>query len=189
MPRATFPSEIFEVAQKLADGYESFRDEAAALADDEWIPWPERAAYNHGWETFLFVMTTLPAGLVTDFRKNRARCPKSWELLRDPRIVLAGFSRLQPGAHIYAHSDHPAFDILRFHIGLNNAGRAGMRVSDGTRQQQPGEHYVFDSSLEHEAGNLGAHKRDVLLVDFRASEQELAIVDQLRAEHRETTGA
>jgi hypothetical protein len=40
---------------------------------------------------------------------------------------------------------------------------------------------VFDSSLRHEAGNLGSRPRDVLLVDFRLSEDEIDAVDRLRA--------
>lgn len=181
--RAVFPSELFEVARTLAAGYATFRAELEALADDEFLPWPETAAYSHGWQAYPFVMTTMPAGFQVDFKKHRARCPGSWRLLRDPRVLLAGFSRLWPGCHIYPHCDHPAFDVLRFHIGLGNAGNAGMRVGGLTLEQRPGEHYVFDSALQHEAGNLGTQKRDVLLVDFRVSDAELREVDRLRAEH------
>jgi hypothetical protein len=38
-------------------------------------------------------------------------------------------------------------------------------------------------SLEREAGNLGTAPRDVLLVDFRLTDNEPAAVDRLRAEH------
>ncbi|MCK5943191.1 MAG: aspartyl/asparaginyl beta-hydroxylase domain-containing protein, partial [Planctomycetes bacterium] len=179
--RAIFPTELFELPRRLAAGFETFRAEAAALAPDEWLPWPETAAYNHGWQTYPFVMTTMPNGFVVDFRKHRARCPGTWALLSDPRVLIAGFSRLLPGSHIYPHSDHPAFDLLRFHIGLSNAGRAGMRVPGQTMEQRAGQHYVFDSALTHEAGNLGTEPRDVLLVDFRVSPAELAEVDRLRA--------
>lgn len=185
---AVFPSELFEVARTLAAGYETFRREVAALADDEFLPWPETAAYSHGWQAYPLVMTTMPAGFQVDFRRHRERCPGAWRLLRDPRVLLAGFSRLLPGCHIYLHSDHPAFDVLRFHIGLSNAGNAGMRVGGVTLEQRPGEHYVFDSSLPHEAGNLGAIARDVLLVDFRVGEAELREVDRLRAEFRRAGG-
>jgi aspartyl/asparaginyl beta-hydroxylase (cupin superfamily) len=173
---------MFELTRTLASGYEVFRREVAALAPDEWLPWPETAAYSHGWQAYPLVMTTLPAGFEVDFRRHRARCPGSYALLRDPRVLLAGFSRLLPGCHIYPHRDHPAFDVLRFHIGLSNAGNAGMRVGGITLEQRPGEHYVFDSSLLHEAGNLGTVDRDVLLVDFRVSEPELDEIDRLRRE-------
>ena len=129
-------------------------------------------------------MTTMPAGFEVDFRRHRARCPESWRLLRDPRVVLAGVSRLLPGCHIYPHRDSPAFDVLRFHLALNNPGTAGMRIGGETLQQRPGHNYVFDSSVLHEAGNLGTEKRDVLLVDFRVSDDELREVDRLRAEYR-----
>lgn len=180
--RAVFPSELFDVARTLAGGCEVFRREIAALAADEFLPWPETAAYSHGWQAYPFVMTTLPPGFHVDFRRHRARCPESWRLLQDPRVLLAGFSRLLPGCHIYPHTDHPAFDVLRLHIGLSNAGDAGMRVGGVTLEQRPGQHYVFDSSLLHEAGNLGTTPRDVLLVDFRVTEAELCEVDRLRAE-------
>jgi hypothetical protein len=182
--RATFPSEMFEVARNLAAGYETFRREVQALADDEFLPWPETAAYSTGWQAYPFVMTTMPAGFQVDFRRHRARCRGSWRLLQDPRVLLAGFSRLWPGCHIYPHTDHPAFDVLRFHLGLSNTGNAGMRIGNDTIEQRPGQHYVFDSSLPHEAGNLGTARRDVLLVDFRVSESELSEVDRLRAEFR-----
>lgn len=180
-PRAVFPSELFDLARTLAGGYETFRREAAALDPDEYLPWPERAAYSDGWLAYPFVMTTMPAGFEVDFRRHRARCPGSWQLLRDPRVLLAGFSRLLPGCHIYPHSDHPAFDVMRFHLGLSNAGSAGMRVGSETLYQAPGQHYVFDSAQQHEAGNLGTAPRDVLLVDFRLSDRELEAVDRLRA--------
>ena len=60
--RAVFPTELFEVARTLAAGYESFRREVQALADDEFLQWPETAAYSHGWQAYPFVMTTMPAG-------------------------------------------------------------------------------------------------------------------------------
>ena len=179
--RAVFPTETFAVARKLAAGFESFRREAAALADHEFVPWPERGAYSEGWQVFPFVMTTMPVGFAPDFRRHRVRCPESWRLLRDPRVLVAGFSRLLPGCHIYPHSDHPAFDVMRFHLGLSNAGDAGMRVGGLTLQQSPGQHYVFDSSQTHEAGNLGSERRDVLLVDFRLDDAELEQVERLRA--------
>ncbi|HEB51937.1 MAG TPA: aspartyl/asparaginyl beta-hydroxylase domain-containing protein [bacterium] len=180
--RAVFPTASFELPRKLATGYQTFRREAAALAAEEFLPWPETAAYNHGWQVFPFVMLTMPSGFQVDFARHRQRCPESWRLLRDPRVLVAGFSRLLPGCHIYPHSDHPAFDVLRFHIGLSNAGNAGMRCVGATLEQRPGQHYVFDSNLEHEAGNMGRQHRDVLLVDFRLNEQELEELERLRAE-------
>jgi ornithine lipid ester-linked acyl 2-hydroxylase len=179
--RAVFPTELFDVARRLAAGFEAFRREVEGLAPDEFLPWPESAAYNEGWQVFPFVMTTMPTGFVVDFRGHRRRCPESWRLLDDPRILVAGFSRLLPGCHIYPHTDHPAFDILRFHLGLDNAGNAGMRVAGRTLEQRPGQHYVFDSALQHEAANLGTRPRDVLLVDFRVTADELREVDRLRA--------
>lgn len=179
--RTVFPTALFEVARALAAGFETFRREAAALGPHDYLPWPERAAYSDGWLAYPFVMTTMPVGFDVDFRRHRARCPGSWQLLRDPRVLLAGFSRLLPGCHIYPHSDHPAFDVMRFHLGLSNAGSAGMRVGVETMHQVPGQSYVFDSSQQHEAGNLGTEPRDVLLVDFRLSEHELDEVDLLRA--------
>lgn len=180
--RAIFPTEMFEVARKLAAGAATFQREAAALDAGEWLAWTERGAYSDGWQVYPFVMTNLPAGLQVDFRRHRARCPGSWALLSDPRIVLAGFSRLLPGAHIYPHTDSPAFDMLRFHVGLHNAGNAGLRVRDVTIQQRAGEHYVIDTSIQHEAANLGTVPRDVLLVDFRVAGAELDEVERLRAE-------
>lgn len=179
--RTVFATELFELPRQLAANWTTFRRELAALRPDEFVPWVETAAYSRGWEVYSFVMTTMPPGFDVDFRAHRARCPDSWRLLRDPRIVLAAFSRLQPGCHIYPHRDHCAFDVLRFHLGLSNTGHAGMRIDGTTLEQRPGQHYVFDTSHQHEAGNLGTQPRDVLLVDFRLSDDEVALVDRLRA--------
>jgi aspartyl/asparaginyl beta-hydroxylase (cupin superfamily) len=181
-PRAVFPASMFSLCRTLAAGFETFRREAAALQPDEFQPWADRGAYSDGWVAYPFVMAAMPPGFRVDFRRHRARCPGSWALLRDPRVILAAYSRLLPGCHIYPHSDHPAFDMMRFHLGLSNAGQAGMRVPGQTLPQTPGQAYVFDSALPHEAGNLGTVARDVLLVDFRLDDDEVAAVERLRAE-------
>jgi len=180
--RAVFPVEMFAVARKLAAGFETIRREAAALRPDEWLVWPERGAYSEGWYVYPFVMTTMPQGMTVDFPAHRARCPGSWALLADPHVVLAGLSRLLPGCHIYPHVDSPAFDVLRFHLGLENRGDAGMRVGGGTFEQQPSQSLVFDAACPHEAGNLGQAPRDVLLVDFRVTGAELDELQRLRTE-------
>lgn len=181
MLRNVFPTELFEVPSAIAAAYEAIRAEAASLRPEEWLEWSERASYSHGWLAYPFVMTTMPAGLSVDFRRHRARCPETWRVTRDPRVVLAGYSRLLPGCHIYPHTDSPAFDVMRFHLGLSNVGNAGLRVGTETMYQLPGQHYVFDMGQLHEAGNLGSAPRDVLLVDFRLSERELEAVERLRA--------
>lgn len=182
MPRrALYPTEMFAVTRDLAAGFQTFRREAAALRPDEFLPWAEGQAYSQGWQVYPFVMVTMPPGLVVDFPAHRARCPDSWRFLNDRRVLLAGFSRLLPGCHIYLHQDSPAFDVLRFHLALANEGQAGLRIGAETKLQTPGESYVFDTACDHEAGNLGAAPRDVLLVDFRLAGKELEEVQRLRA--------
>jgi hypothetical protein len=180
--RALFPAAMFEVCRPLIAGFEVVRDEIAGLAPDEFVPWGDRGSYSDGWVVYPLVKTTMPPGFSVDFRKHRARCPRTWQLLRDPRIVLGACSRLLPGCHVYRHTDNPAFDMMRFHLALSNAGCAGMRVPGHELHQTPGQAYVFDTSLPHEAANLGTSPRDVLLVDFRLSDQEVAEVDRLRRE-------
>ena len=76
-PRALFPVEMFDVARRLAAGFETFRREAQALAAGEFLEWPERGAYSAGWQVYPFVMTSMPPGFAPDFRRHRARCPGS----------------------------------------------------------------------------------------------------------------
>lgn len=179
---ALYDASLFAVGRRLVAEFATFRSEAEALAEDEFTDWPERTAYSTGWRVFPLLMAGMPPGLCVDFAQNQARCPRSAAVLRrDPRVICGGFSRLLPGCHIYPHTDHPEPFVLRFHLVLRNAGRAGLRVAGETLVLPPGEAQVFDHSFEHEAGNLGTEPRDVLLVDFRLEPAEAALVQRRRA--------
>ncbi|MGE3175498.1 MAG: aspartyl/asparaginyl beta-hydroxylase domain-containing protein [Planctomycetota bacterium] len=170
----------FERARQWHGGFATFRREVATLTDEEFAAWPIRGSYSDGWRVFPLRMPEPPPGLAADIARNRDRCPASAALLSDPKIVNCGFSRLLPGCHIYPHEDGPPPDVLRFHLGLQVNGPAGMRIAGRTLQWREGEAVVFDHGCVHEAGNLSGRTRDVLLVDFELTAAERAMVAQLR---------
>lgn len=186
---AVFDVRWFALPSRIAAHCELIQREAAALGPEEFVDWPERAAYSGGWQVFPLRLDLPPAGMVVDLEHNRRRCPGLAALLADPRIPCAGVSRLLPGCHIYPHTDRPEPDVMRFHLGLRCSGRAGLRIGGDAREQVDGAGYVFDHSIQHEAGNLGDQPRDVLLVDFRLSRAELQIVARLRRGERPDAAA
>ena len=82
--------------------------------------------------------------------------------------MMAGFSRLAPGAHIVPHRGYEGYSgyVLRLHLGLDVPAGCGIRVGTETKGWQEGKCLVFDDSFEHEAWNRGDRTRTVLLCDF-----------------------
>lgn len=181
---AVFDTHWFALPSRIASHYESIRREVASLRPDEFVDWPDRTAYSNGWKVFVMRLDVMPAGFSVDLDRQRRRLPHLGELLADARIPCAGISRLLPGCHVFPHTDHPEPGVMRFHMGLHCAGRAGLRVGREDREQVDGQSYVFDHSVVHEAANLGSEPRDVLLVDFVLSQEEREVVARLRRGER-----
>jgi len=73
---------------------------------------------------------------------------------------------LRPGTRIQPHSGYPG-PFLRCHLALRvPAGDCALRVAGETRRWQEGDVLVLDDRVEHEAWNLTAEERVVLLFDF-----------------------
>jgi beta-hydroxylase len=159
-----YDPERFEFAARLKAQWTVVRDELHALARQEFQSWPEHYHYGErGWDTFdLYAFGHRQA-------ENCAKCPRTDELLQQiPGLMMAGFSRLGPGAHIRPHKGYDGYAgyILRFHLGLDVPGDCALRVGDETRSWAEGECLVFDDSIEHEAWNRSERERTVLLLDF-----------------------
>jgi len=156
--------ERFPFAASLAKNWLAVRDEFRAVSGGEFQDWPEHSLYGpHGWTTF---------GLYAFGQKQHAackRCPQTDQLLqRVPGLMMAGFSRLDPGAHIVPHRGYEGYSgyVLRLHLGLDIPDNCALRVGDETRTWRDGECVVFDDSMEHEAWNRSDRPRTVLLLDF-----------------------
>ena len=98
-----------------------------------------------------------------------ARCPQTEALVRQiPGLMMAGFSRLAPGAHIVPHCGYEGYAgyVLRFHLGLDIPENCALRVGKETRSWKEGGSRVFDDLTEHEAWNRSNRTRSILLCDF-----------------------
>jgi beta-hydroxylase len=155
---------LFPFTKVLEQNWRVIRAELDVLDSKEFIDWPEHSLYGeHGWTTFGFYA----------FGQRQAegcgRCPKTAELVKTiPGLMMAGFSRLAPGAHIVPHCGYEGYAgyVLRFHLGLQIPEDCAMRVGTETKNWSEGGSLVFDDSTEHEAWNRSTGIRTILLCDF-----------------------
>jgi aspartyl/asparaginyl beta-hydroxylase (cupin superfamily) len=98
---------------------------------------------------------------------NRARCPKTAELLDQvPHLIQAFFSILEAGKAVPAH-DGPNYGQIRYHLGLivPKQNPPSIRVKDTVYTWKEGESVMFDDTWNHEVYNPSAEDRVILLVD------------------------
>lgn len=156
----------FPFTRLLEANWHGVLAEYRAVAED-FHAWPEKQYYNAGWDTFgLYAFGHKRPG-------NCERCPKTTKLVEQiPGMVMAGFSRLAPGAHITPHRGYGGWAqyVLRCHLGLIVNEKCALRVGPETRQWEAGKTLVFCDATEHEAWNFGDAERVVLLLDFRNPE-------------------
>jgi beta-hydroxylase len=157
------PNALFPFVATLERHWQEIRDELQALGGGGFHAWPEHSLYGDaGWDTFGFYAfgQCQPEGC--------ARCPRTAALVGAiPGLMMAGFSRLAPGARIAPHRGYEGYAgyVLRIHLGLDVPGNCALRVGAETRTWQEGRCLVFDDSTEHEAWNLSDRPRTVLLLD------------------------
>jgi aspartate beta-hydroxylase len=95
---------------------------------------------------------------------------------RSPSIL---FSLLRPGAKIPPHTGR-ANTRLICHLPLMVPENCGLRVGNDVRAPVEGKVWAFDDTIEHEAWNLSAHNRVVLIFEIwkpELSEQERGLVN------------
>lgn len=154
----------FPFTEVLESNWRLIRAELDALDIEEFADWPEHSLYGaSGWQTFgLYAFGQRLAD-------GCARCPQTEQLLKSvPGLMMAGFSRLAPGAHIRPHCGYEGYAgyVLRFHLGLQVPADCAMRVGPEIKSWSEGCILVFDDSTEHEAWNHSSETRTVLLCDF-----------------------
>jgi Aspartyl/Asparaginyl beta-hydroxylase len=103
---------------------------------------------------------------------NARHCPQTMALLDtlpQPDIPGAGpnamFSLLTPGTHIPPHTGITNTRLV-CHLPLIVPEGCWFRVGDVRREWRPGEAWVFDDTIEHEAMNSSNALRVVLIVDL-----------------------
>ncbi|HEY0650298.1 aspartyl/asparaginyl beta-hydroxylase domain-containing protein [Phenylobacterium sp.] len=122
--------------------------------------------------------------------ENLARCPKTAQALEGwPQCRLEGTGPTAVFSILDAKTRIPP------HVGVNNARLivhlplivppgCGFRVGAETRQWRPGEAFVFDDTIEHEAWNDSDQPRAVLILDVwnpALSEPEREMITALTA--------
>lgn len=106
--------------------------------------------------------------------KNCALAPRTAGLLaKIPDLTIAGFSVLEPGAHIKPHLDYENTSHVRCHLGLSIPDNCGFCVSPYgknpigiVRRWKEGHILAFNGNKTHESWNFSSEKRIVLLLDF-----------------------
>lgn len=100
-----------------------------------------------------------------------ARCPATAAALESlPRVHIDGraptafFSILEPNTRIPAHTGVTNTRVT-VHLPLIVPPGCGFRVGATTREWVPGEAWVFDDTIEHEAWNLSDTPRAILIFD------------------------
>lgn len=89
-------------------------------------------------------------------------------LKKDPSIVSAFFSRLDPRKKIPSHRGLYR-GIIRIHLGLDIPIRykdCWLRVKDEKKHWEKGKAIAFDDGLEHEVQNNTDEARTVLIIDY-----------------------
>lgn len=186
-PASFFPREAFPWLDAIEAATDAIRAECnAALADSaDVIPylqyqpdqplrqWAELNR-NPAWSAYHLI----EAGRV--HAAHAARCPATMAALagapqpnQPGRTPTAMFSCLQPGTHIPAHTGVSNARLV-VHLPLVVPAGCRFRVGNETRAWVPGQAWVFDDTVEHEAWNDGAAPRAILMFDIWHPQLSLA---------------
>jgi hypothetical protein len=167
----------FSFTDAMERAYPVFRRELEDLRPEEFIRWPAEDAYTGDWLVFPFVVHCAPPGFSCDVDGNRARCPESARiLLGTPRVRGAAFSRLTPGSSIRPHPDLEVPRVVRAHLGLRVPDGAELIVGGHSHGWEEGRLLLFNGQILHSTRNNGTVPRDILIVDFEMTADELALV-------------
>jgi aspartate beta-hydroxylase len=147
---------------KLEDGFTPY----ITYPDD--VPLNQWAELNNSpnWSAFhLYKMGEIVA-------ENAAKCPKTMALMdgaptpvQPGRTPAAMFSLLKPKTRIPPHTGVSNVRLVT-HVPLIIPEGCGFRVGNTTRQWEPGNAWVFDDTIEHEAWNDSDKLRVVLIFDI-----------------------
>ena len=174
LPRTEFPwlDRLEAATPAIREEFERvFAEDAASLepyvAYPQGVPLDQWAELNHSrrWSVFYLWRDGKP------LREHLERCPRTAQLLSElPLLDIAGyaptvfFSILDAKSHIPAHTGVTNTRVI-VHLPLVVPPGCRFRVGSTTREWQPGEAWVFDDTLEHEAWNDSDVPRAILILD------------------------
>jgi aspartate beta-hydroxylase len=129
--------------------------------------------------------------------ENAAKCPRTMKALEGApqpdqpgRTPAAMFSLLKPRTRIPPHTGVTNVRLVT-HLALIIPEGCGFRVGNETRQWVPGQAWVFDDTIEHEAWNDSDKLRVVLIFDIwhpHLTPPERALITALTAGVNAFTG-
>jgi aspartate beta-hydroxylase len=173
-PRAQFPwlDQLEGVAADVREEFERvFAEDAASLepyvAYPQGVPVDQWSELNHSrrWSVFYLWRDGKP------MEEHLRRCPRTAQLLASlPLLDIPGyaptafFSILDAKSHIPAHTGVTNTRVI-VHMPLIIPPACRFRVGSTTREWRPGEAWVFDDSIEHEAWNDSDVPRAILILD------------------------
>jgi aspartyl/asparaginyl beta-hydroxylase (cupin superfamily) len=173
-PRAQFPwlQRLEAATAEIREEFERvFTEDGASLepyiAYPQGVPLDQWAELNHSrrWSVFYLWRDGKPV------EEHLRRCPRAAQLLASlPLLDIPGyaptvfFSILDAKSHIPAHSGVTNTRVI-VHLPLIVPPACRFRVGSTTREWRPGEAWVFDDSIEHEAWNDSAAPRAILILD------------------------
>jgi aspartyl/asparaginyl beta-hydroxylase (cupin superfamily)/thioredoxin-like negative regulator of GroEL len=159
---AEIRSELLRVLVADRDGLQPYIDFPSSLPVDQF----RELNRSRRWSAyFLWNQSEAVSGHI-------ARCPVTAKLLETaPRCRIEGkaptafFSILDPNTRIPPHTG-VTNTRLTVHLPLVVPPDCGFRVGGTTREWVPGQAWVFDDTIEHEAWNLSDTPRAILIFDI-----------------------
>jgi aspartyl/asparaginyl beta-hydroxylase (cupin superfamily)/Flp pilus assembly protein TadD len=159
---AEIRAELLRVMVSDREGLQPYVDFPPSLPLDQW----QELNRSRRWSAY-FLWNKSEA-----FPGHIARCPTTARILEsaprcrvERRAPTAFFSILDPGTRIPAHTG-VTNTRLTVHLPLIIPPNCGFRVGNTTREWVPGQAWVFDDTIEHEAWNLSDTPRAILIFDI-----------------------
>jgi ornithine lipid ester-linked acyl 2-hydroxylase len=166
-----------EELSPLVSNIDIIANEARAMSQQPWIPWPEdslNSGQEMDWTVFPFLHTfpVMDNSRSAWLPSTTTACPKTSELLKKiPNIRTALFSRMVGKTILTPHTGWCDLSnyVLRCHICLDipkPKNSCGLTVGGETTYHKQNEVIVFDDSKRHHAFNDSDNTRIVLILDI-----------------------
>lgn len=177
-PVEFFDRNLFPWLEAVEAATEQVRDEFLQVLEQDtgFVPYVRQgndqplaqwAELNHSlrWSAFHLLKEGVPVP------GNAQRCPKTLAMLaqtpqplQSGRTPVALFSALKPHTHIPPHTGISNARLLT-HLPLIVPPHCQFRVGNSVRSWVPGQAWVFDDTIEHEARNDSDELRVILIFD------------------------
>lgn len=163
----------FPAVRALEAHFDEIRREASQLSPDDYFEYLDPMSVAGSWRLFVLHAQVPDWTYARDVERNRARCPRTWELVKDvPGSVLVSFSYLAPQTHVYPHVDNDrpymlgAHSTARCHMGIDVPSDCPIRIGEVLSEYEEGRFVAFDAARHrHEVGNRSNRGRVTFCVE------------------------